>query len=138
MLLSDIQQVITPQVWEHIKVPMEGYYLNVHKDFFIEHINNYGDYYHVGLRGKGNIIIPKADNYIDLCQRILNAYHEFIEQGICADTLNKDEHWYCRNCGKEFSHEMNFRQDRYGRNVCPYCESRKLDRVSGAVDSFYD
>ena len=138
MLLSDIQQVITPQVWEHIKKPLEGYYFNVNKDFFIEHIDNYGEYYLVDLRDGRKTVVPIAEDYSDFCQKVFIVYHEYICEDNYVSAINEDEHWYCRNCGKEFSHEMNFRKDVYGRIVCPYCESRKLDKVHGAFDSFYD
>ena len=55
-----------------------------------------------------------------------------------VSTINGDEHWYCRNCGKEFSHEMNFRGDRFKRNICPYCERSTIEKHKGKVDSFYD
>ena len=113
MLLSDIQQVITPRVWEHIKKPLEGYYFNVNKDFFIERINNYGKYYSVGLRDGRNIIVPISEDYSDFCQMVFIVYHEYICEDNYVSTINEDEHWYCRNCGKEFSHEMNFRRDRF-------------------------
>lgn len=71
MLLSDIQQVITPQVWEHIKKPLNGYYFNVNEDFFIEHINNYGEYYSVDLRDGRKVIVPKAEDYSDFCKIII-------------------------------------------------------------------
>ena len=92
----------------------------------------------MGLRDGRKIIVPIAEDYSDFCQKVFIVYHEYICEDNYVSTINEDEHWYCRNCGKEFSHEMNFRKDVYGRIVCPYCESRKLDKVHGAFDSFYD
>lgn len=138
MLLSNIQQVITPQVWEHIRKPLEGYYFNVNEEFFIEHINNYGEYYSVDLRDGRKIIVPKAEDYSDFCQKVFIVYHEYICEDNYVSTINEDEHWYCRNCGKEFSHEMNFRRDRFKRNICPYCERSTVEKHKGKVDRFYD
>lgn len=138
MLLSDIQQVITPQVWEHIKKPLEGYCFNVNTNFFISQVNNFGDYYLVDLRDGRKIMVPIAQDYTDFCQRMFILYHEFICQDNQVDTIKEDEHWLCSNCGKEFSNEMNFRRDTLNRKICPYCEKGNIKKCKGNVDSFYD
>ena len=31
---------------------------------------------------------------------------------------------------------MNFRKDRFKRNICPYCERSTIEKHKGKVDSF--
>lgn len=147
MLLSDIQQVVTPTVWEHL---MNGSYnFNVSTDFFVEGVENYYDHYWLRLRDGRRVMIPRPRSYTDFCEKLLIVWAEYLGGGVEVKAeplveigkdveITEDEHWYCRNCGKDFSHEMNFRRDGYGRRVCPICESRKLDIVRGTLSSFYD
>ena len=142
MMLSDIQQVVKPEVWDKLKDGISGYHFNVSIDFFIEGIENHYDHFWVRLRDGRLVSVPRPQDYTQFCESLLKVWCEYmsdLKQGENFETdINEDEHWYCRGCGKEFSHEMNFRKDGYGRRVCPYCDSRKLDKVSGQLDSFYD
>lgn len=147
MLLSDIQQVVTPKVWESLQ-DGQSYHFNVTTDFFVEGVENYYDHYWLRLRDGRRVVVPRAKEYTDFCERLLIVWAEYLGDGVEVKAvpltevyeieITEDEHWYCRNCGKDFSHSMNFRRDGFNRRVCPVCESRKIEKVRGALDDFYD
>lgn len=141
MLLSEIQQVVTPKVWESIRQG-NSYRFNISNNFFIEGVDNHYDHYWIRLRDRRILSVPASKDYTTFCETLLKVWCENcadLKRGEIFDTsINEDEHWSCTECGKEFSHEMNFRIDGNGRKICPYCENGSIEKVRGTLNSFYD
>lgn len=161
MRISEIQSVVTRWVFEWLKghhLAPKIYMFNVHTNFFIRSIK---------VTDSGNLIAELNNNkevavsvltqdttYEDFIQKLFVVYHEnfeerseekeeYIEQMLKEDEYSKikasgGQSYRCHNCGKTFSKDMNFRVDGFNRNICPYCERRTIDIVSGEQDSFYD
>lgn len=143
MVLSDIQRVVKSSVWEAlVKDGVSGYHFNITTDFFIERIENHLDHFWLKLRDGSMVSVYRPQTYEEFCEVLLKVWNDHWgdskEVEIIDTEIEEDEHWYCRGCGKEFSHEMKFRKDSFGRSICPYCDSRKMDKRYGQLDSFYD
>lgn len=164
--VSEIQSVVTKQVYDylmneyknHIKYGHEGnfgYTFNIHKNFFIKKIIREWQGLKIVLQNK-TVVIGIPDTYEDFIQSLFVVYHENFkertlnEEQYIKEQLKETENTYptikardgqsyeCRNCGKAFSKDMNFRVDGFGRNICPICERRTISIVNCEVDDFYD
>ena len=161
MRISEIQSVVARWVFDWLKgnhLAPKIYVFNVHTNFFIRSIK---------VSDGGNLIaelsnhkevaigtITQDTTYEELIQKLFIVYHEnfeersvekekYIEHMLKENDYSKikakdGQSYRCHNCGKTFSKEMNFRVDGFNRNICPYCERRTVDIVSGEQDSFYD
>ena len=142
MDLKEIKRVVKPQVWEALRDGISGYHFNISTDFFIRRIENHLDHFWIELRDRRLVSISRPQDYETFCEGLLKVWNEFgstlKEDEIFEDEIEEDEHWYCRGCGKEFSHEMHFRKDNFGRIICPYCDHRMMEKMYGERDSFYD